>query len=140
MSTIVDVYQNVGSPADTAVSDFPSQLKHGLYDNFGRRRAATGLEGMIANGWHIHEMEDDPFMSALSPFLQTLSESSLKELSSNGMSLPPLCAWMLHAALHTRRRDSAHLSEERCADTFQEQEDEDELDDVEESTADWASE
>ena len=52
------------------------------------------------------------------------------------MSLPPLCAWVLHVALHTRRRDSAHLSEERCADTLQEQEDEDELDDVEESFAD----
>ena len=75
-------------------------------------------------------------MSALSPFLQTLSESSLKELSGNGMSLPPLCAWVLFVSIHTRRRDSAHLSEKRCADTLQEQEDEDVLDDVEEPFAD----
>ena len=75
-------------------------------------------------------------MSALSPFLQTLSESSLKELSGNGMSLPPLCAWVLYVALNTRRRYSAPLSEGRCVESLQEQEDEDEPDDVEEAFAD----
>ena len=84
---------------------------------------ATGLEGMVANGWHLFETEDHPFRSALSPFLSKLSESALKELSGNGMSLPPLCAWVLYVAIHTRRKDSPNITKEErlAADAFEQE-------------------
>ena len=123
-SLMVDVFQNVHSPGDTSGTDFPSQLKHGLYYSYKARRAAVGLEGMVANGWHIFETEDDTFSSALSPFLKSLPECVLKGLSGNGMSMPPLCAWVLYVALHTRRREEGDA---QGTTVVQEEDDFDEL-------------
>ena len=103
---ICDVEQNVGSPGDTSGSMYPSQLKHNLFYSFGKRRLCTGLENMVANGWHIFEEPPDKFSSELAPFLKGLKEQYLKSLSGNGMSLPPLCAWFLFVAMHTARRES----------------------------------
>ena len=110
-SLIADVEQNVGSPGDTSGPSFPSQLKHNTFYSYGKRRLCTGLEGMVANGWHIFEDENDKFSSPLAPFLKTLSEPKLKSLSGNGMSLPPLCAWILYIALNTARREKPQPSQ-----------------------------
>ena len=140
---IVDVEQNVGSPGDTSGPMFPSQLKHNTFYSCGKRRLCTGLEGMVANGWHIFENETSKFSSDLAPFLKTLTESQLKSLSGNGMSLPPLCAWFLFVAMNTRRRESAQPSRGLCHIP----EEDDEVDDVHacsthvpDSTGDDASE
>ena len=129
---ICDVMQWPGSAGDSSGSEFPSQLKHGLFYSFDVRRLILGLEGMFANGFNVFEPDGAAFSSSLTPMLRRLSEGQIKHLSGNGMHLPSVCAWFVYVLMNTKRVESnKFVKEARLAKqaVSEEEEAEDENDD-----------
>ena len=67
-SFIMDLETNPQTPGDSSGSSFPSQLTHGQYFSFGRRRLVLSTEHLFANGWNARVDVDSRYKSPLSPF------------------------------------------------------------------------
>ena len=111
-SFIVDLETNPQTPGDSSGSSFPSQLTHGQYFSFGRRRLVLSTEHLFANGWNAGVDVDSRYKSPLSPFLANLPERQAKHLSGNGMNLQTLAAWFLYCSMNVVRKECAKLTEE----------------------------
>ena len=87
---------------------FPCQLKHGTVVSWQHQRAATGMEHLAAQGYHVFDIVGPK--TPLHNILSTLDDCKLKQLSGNGWSLPAVCAWMLYVWSHTIKRPPSSLS------------------------------
>ncbi|CAE7319270.1 unnamed protein product [Symbiodinium sp. CCMP2456] len=106
---------------------FPCQLKHGTVVSWQHQRAATGMEHLAAQGYHVFDVVGPK--TPLYSLLSTLDDCKLKQLSGNGWSLPAVCAWMLYVWSNTCKRPPSSLLRFLACSRIRSGSDDDDVDD-----------